>query len=73
MLTNMFIPIKNGINARPKTNTESTHHGKEKPYKHEIKTNELIIIGHKSQLSTENKLLLYKPIIKPIWTYGVQL
>jgi hypothetical protein len=27
----------------------------------------------KSKLSIENKLLLYKCIIKPIWTYGIQL
>lgn len=31
------------------------------------------LIGRKSKLSTENKLLLYKCIIKPIWTYGIQL
>jgi hypothetical protein len=31
------------------------------------------IIGRKSQLSLENKLLVYKGILKPIWTYGVQL
>ena len=31
------------------------------------------IIGRKSQLSLENKLLVYKAILKPIWTYGVQL
>jgi hypothetical protein len=31
------------------------------------------LIGRKSQLSTQNKCLLYKCIIKPIWTYGVQL
>ena len=31
------------------------------------------IIGQKSQLSLENKLLVYKAILKPIWTYGVQL
>ena len=31
------------------------------------------IIGRKSQLSMANKLLLYKAILKPIWTYGVQL
>jgi hypothetical protein len=31
------------------------------------------IIGRKSQLSLENKLLIYKVIPKPIWTYGVQL
>jgi hypothetical protein len=27
----------------------------------------------KSQLSLENKLLVYKAILKPIWTYGVHL
>jgi len=26
-----------------------------------------------SQLSLDNKLLVYKGILKPIWTYGVQL
>jgi len=31
------------------------------------------LLGSKSQLSIENKLLLYKTILKPIWTYGVQL
>jgi hypothetical protein len=27
----------------------------------------------KSRLSMSNKLLLYKVILKPIWTYGIQL
>ena len=27
----------------------------------------------KSKLSTENKLKIYKTIIKPIWTYGIPL
>jgi hypothetical protein len=27
----------------------------------------------KSKLSTSNKLLIYKTILKPIWTYGIQL
>ena len=31
------------------------------------------ILGPKSQLSLESKLLLYKCIMKPIWTYGIQL
>ena len=31
------------------------------------------IIGRKSQLSLENKLLVYKVILKPIWTYGIQI
>lgn len=30
-------------------------------------------MGRKSKLSIENKILLYKAIIKPIWTYGIQL
>lgn len=31
------------------------------------------IIGRRSKLSLESKLLLYKAILKPIWTYGIQL
>jgi hypothetical protein len=31
------------------------------------------LLGRKSQLSATNKLLLYKTIPKPMWTYGIQL
>uniref|UniRef100_A0A1B6F9K4 RNA-directed DNA polymerase n=2 Tax=Cuerna arida TaxID=1464854 RepID=A0A1B6F9K4_9HEMI len=31
------------------------------------------LIGNHSKLSVENKLLVYKVILKPIWTYGIQL
>jgi hypothetical protein len=31
------------------------------------------LLGRKSKLSTSNKLFLYKTILKPIWTYGIQL
>jgi hypothetical protein len=31
------------------------------------------LLGSKSKLSANNKLLLYKAILKPIWTYGIQL
>jgi hypothetical protein len=31
------------------------------------------LIGNRSQLSLENKVLLYKAILKPIWTYGIEL
>jgi hypothetical protein len=31
------------------------------------------ILGQKSKLSTSNKILIYKAIVKPIWTYGMQL
>jgi hypothetical protein len=29
-------------------------------------------LGRKSKLSTSNKLLIYKTILKPIWIYGIQ-
>jgi hypothetical protein len=31
------------------------------------------LIGKNSQLSMANKLLIYKTILKPIWTYGIEL
>jgi hypothetical protein len=31
------------------------------------------ILGRKSELSIEKKLLIYKTILKPIWTYGIPL
>jgi hypothetical protein len=31
------------------------------------------LLGRRSHLSLTNKLLLYKMILKPIWTYGIQL
>lgn len=31
------------------------------------------MLGRRSRLSLENKLLIYKIILKPIWTYGIQL
>ena len=31
------------------------------------------LLGRHSQLSLPNQLLLYKCILKPVWTYGIQL
>jgi hypothetical protein len=31
------------------------------------------LLGRKSKLSTSNKILIYKAILKPIWTYGIQV
>jgi hypothetical protein len=31
------------------------------------------LFGRKSKLSTDNKSLIYKTILQPIWTYGIQL
>ena len=40
----------------------------------ELNVNELYwLLGRKSQLSIENNLLIYKTIIKPIWTYDIEM
>ena len=31
------------------------------------------LIGKNSNMTLDNKLLVYKTILKPIWTYGIQL
>jgi hypothetical protein len=31
------------------------------------------LLARKSKLSISNKPLIYKAILKPIWTYGIQL
>jgi hypothetical protein len=31
------------------------------------------LLGWESKLSTSNKIFIYKAILKPIWTYGIQL
>lgn len=31
------------------------------------------LLGRHSSLSTYNKILLYKQVLKPVWTYGIQL
>lgn len=33
----------------------------------------MILLGRKSKLNLENKLLVYKTILKPTWTYGIEL
>jgi len=50
---------------------ERTHRQKKKI---DLKTKKINwLIGKKSHLSTENKLLIYKAVIKPIWSYGIEL
>ena len=40
----------------------------------DLKTKEINwLIGKKFNLFIENKLLIYKAVIKPIWTYGIEL
>lgn len=50
------------------------HHIKTKREELNIRYKELYwILGRNSKLSTDNKLLIYKSILKPVWMYGVQL
>jgi hypothetical protein len=47
---------------------------KKKKKKTDLKVKDLYcVIGRKSPASLESKVLLYKTIIKPIWTYGIEL
>jgi hypothetical protein len=40
----------------------------------DLKTREIYwLIGKHSPLSLENKLLIYKTVLKPVWTYGIEL
>jgi hypothetical protein len=40
----------------------------------DLKTKEINwLTGKKSHLSIENKLLIYRAVIKPIWSYGIEL
>ena len=40
----------------------------------DLKTREIYwLIGKHSPLSLENKFLIYKTVLKPVWTYGIEL
>ena len=40
----------------------------------ELKSREINwLIGKHSPLSTPNKLLIYKTVLRPVWTYGIEL
>jgi len=40
----------------------------------DLKTREIYwLIGKHSLISLENKLLIYKRVLKPVWTYGIEI
>jgi hypothetical protein len=54
--------------------TSAQHIAKRKRKQMDLKVKDLyFVIGRKSPASLESKVLLYKTIIKPIWTYGIEL
>jgi hypothetical protein len=57
---------------RQPSNLERTH--KKKTQTDRLKNKDMYwLIGRNSKVSLENKILLHKTIIKPIWTYGVEI
>ena len=49
-------------------------HVKKKKTELQIKLSSLYwLLGRRSKLSVENKLLIYNQVLKPVWTYGIQL
>jgi hypothetical protein len=77
MLNDEPIPMKNefkylGLHFDRRLTWKA--HIKAKKQQLNIKTKQMNwLIGRKSQLSRENKLIIYKIILKPIWTYGIEL
>jgi hypothetical protein len=73
MLNNEPIPMKNEVKYLGLP-LDRRLTWKTKKQQLNIKTKQMNwLIGRKSQLSLENKLLIYKVILKPIWTYGIEL
>jgi hypothetical protein len=76
-INNIKIPVKTeakylGLYLDQKLTWQK--HVKTKRQKLNLRPREMSwLLGPKSKLSIENKLLLYKCILKPIWTYGLQL
>lgn len=49
-------------------------HVKKKKEELDIKLSKLYwLLGRRSKLSTYNKILIYKQVLKSVWTYGIQL
>jgi hypothetical protein len=57
--------------SRSKTHLGETYQNEKKTIQSKVQKN--VLASVKTTLSIESKLLLYKVVIKPIWTYGIQL
>lgn len=81
-----YIPVNINLNIVPYANTAKylgmtldaklkwKEHVKKKKDELNLKFRKMYwLLGRNSLLSTENKLLLYRQVLKPVWTYGIQL
>jgi uncharacterized protein YeeX (DUF496 family) len=59
---------------RCQVTVERAHKKKERWAQHQVQENVLVwLLGHNSELSVHNKIILYKQVIRPVWRYGIQL
>lgn len=77
VINDTIVPIENtakylGMNLDVKLRWKE--HVKKKRKELDLKYKKMYcLIGRKSKLSIHNKLLIYKQVLKPVWTYGLQL
>ena len=76
-INNMTIPIKDsvrylGMTLERRMTWKQHIINKSKQFKAKLKKF-YWLIGRRSNLSTQSKITLYKTIINPVWTYGIQL
>lgn len=77
VINNKIVPYSNtakylGINLDAKLKWKE--HIKKKKDELNIKYRQLYwLLGRNSELSVYNKILIYKQILKPVWTYGIQI
>ena len=76
-IDNIQIPYSNSakyLGMTLDTKLRWKEHVKKKRQELDIKFAKLYwLLGKKSKVSTQNKILIYKQVLMPVWTYGIQL
>lgn len=76
-INNVLVPHENSAKYLGMTldvKLKWKEHVKKKRKELDLKYRQLYwLIGRRSKLSTDNKILIYNQILKPVWLYGIQL